>query len=27
MMAGMVWEIEHFETAKGRRPVQEFIDS
>ena len=23
----MVWEIEYFETAKGRRPVQEFIDS
>jgi len=26
-MTGMVWEIEYFETAKGRLPVQEFIDS
>ena len=23
----MAWEIEYFETAKGKRPVQEFIDS
>ena len=27
IMAGIVWEIEYFETAKGRCPVQEFIDS
>ncbi len=27
IMAAMAWEIEYFETAKGRRPVQEFIDS
>lgn len=27
IMTGMAWEIEYFETAKGRRPVQEFIDS
>jgi phage-related protein len=26
-MPGMVWEIDYFETAKGRCPVQEFIDS
>ena len=22
-----MWEIEYFETANGRRPVQEFVDS
>jgi phage-related protein len=27
IMPGMAWEIEYFETAKGRCPVQEFIDS
>jgi len=27
IMTAMVWEIEYFETAKGKRPVQEFIDS
>lgn len=27
IMTGMAWEIEYFETAKGRCPVQEFIDS
>jgi hypothetical protein len=27
IMTGMVWEIEYLETAKGRLPVQEFIDS
>ena len=27
IMAGIVWEIEYFETANGRRPVQEFVDS
>jgi hypothetical protein len=26
-MAGMAWEIEYFETERGRCPVQEFIDS
>jgi len=26
-MPGMVWRIEYFETAKGRRPVEEFIGS
>jgi phage-related protein len=27
IIAGIVWEIEYFETANGRRPVQEFVDS
>ena len=26
-MAGTVWEIQYFETANGRRPVQEFVDA
>ena len=26
-MPGITWDIEYFETAKGRRPVQEFVDS
>jgi hypothetical protein len=26
-MARMAWEIEYFGTAKGKCPVQEFIDS
>ena len=27
IMAGTVWEIQYFETANGRRPVQEFVDA
>jgi hypothetical protein len=27
IMTRMAWEIEYFETGKGRCPVQEFIDS